>query len=259
GDVLEHFYKDEGNKLLDIALDLSDYVMINIPLGDNWEQGDLYGNIYEEHKSEWCVSDFDKYPIIRKRLFRDYLGREFATLLLSRNNIISNQLLKLTEFDNELNLIQQELNEMSNYFDYLKGKRTESEQELTITLKKGEEMILNAPSNEKVLIKVRTGNNTNKNSNGSEVWVYHIASNEIPAIHLKKVIRDEKWIIRADQSSPTGQCLIASEFGAELQFEIVGDTLVLKCLSHPWSGKIEIVKNEVVVLTVDLFSTNQKI
>ncbi|MDQ0917615.1 hypothetical protein [Paenibacillus sp. V4I5] len=258
GDVLEHFYKDEGNKLLNMALEMSDYVMINIPLGENWEQGDLYGNKYEEHKSEWYVEDFEKYPIIRKRLFRDYIGREFATILLSKNSIISNQLLKQTQIDNEMHMIQQEMNEITEYYNLLKKKKTESEHTLETILTEGENKILNAAANEKVLIKVRIGNNINKNSNGNEVWIYHITSDEIPAIDLNKIKRDDKWITRMDQSAPTGTCLIASEIGAELQFEIVGETLKLKCLSHPWSGNIEIVKNDEVVLKVDLYSANQK-
>jgi hypothetical protein len=118
--------------------------------------------------------------------------------------------------------------------------------------------ILSAAEIEKVLIKVRVGKVVNKNSNGSEVWIYHISSNQIPAVDFKKIKKDEKWLTRKDQNAPTGTCLIASEHGAELEFLMVGETLKLKCLSHSWSGNIEIVKNNAVILTIDLYSNNQK-
>jgi hypothetical protein len=140
----------------------------------------------------------------------------------------------------------------------LEKKKREAEYELEHVLTEGEYKILNAADDEKILIKVRVGTIINKNSNGNEVWIYDISSDEIPALDLKKTKKDGKWLTRKDQNAPTGTCLIASESGAELEFLMIGEILKLKCLSHPWSGNIEIEKNNVIVLTVDLYSNIQK-
>ncbi len=34
---------------------------MGIPIGGNWEQEEIYGNPYEEHKSVWELSDFDPF------------------------------------------------------------------------------------------------------------------------------------------------------------------------------------------------------
>ncbi|OPA76081.1 hypothetical protein BVG16_17850 [Paenibacillus selenitireducens] len=118
---------------------------------------------------------------------------------------------------------------------------------------------MNVMVNEREIIKVRVGEDQNKGSNGSEVWIYHISSDEITGIDLHKIKKDKKWLSRAEKISPMGTCLIASEGGAELEFEIIGEELRLKCLSHPWSGNIEIIKNGTAFLTVDLYSNKQKV
>ncbi|UJF34265.1 class I SAM-dependent methyltransferase [Paenibacillus hexagrammi] len=259
GDVLEHFYKDEGHKLLAFALDSSDYVMINIPIGDSWEQGDVYGNQYEEHKSEWYVSDFDTYPTVRIRLFKDYICRDFATILMSRNNIIFNEFLQQLQIEGEVNQIKNELDYTQEYLNQLYIKKHESVQNLEIVINEGEMKISNAIKDEKSLITIKLSNDNNIKSNGNEVWIYHVSSDIVSAVDLNKIKKDSNWMTRADQNAPTGNCLIASQIGAEVQFEIIGKNLKLKCLSHPWSGKIEIFNGDAFLLKVDLYSANQKI
>src|SRR5690242_3724789 len=104
--------------------------------------------------------------------------------------------------------------------------------------------------NEKNSLKIRVGKTDNSKTNGNEVWIYHISSDEISTVDLKKIKKDKNWLTRIDQSAPTGTCLIASENGAELEFEVTGKILNLKCLSHPWSGNIEVLKNNECLLAI---------
>jgi|UPI0004B9BC24 hypothetical protein len=82
GDVLEHFTKRRGDELLRSCLEISRYVLLNIPIGQDWPQGSEYGNEYETHRSDWNEADFQKYPVVEKKMFKDYIGRDFATMLL---------------------------------------------------------------------------------------------------------------------------------------------------------------------------------
>ncbi len=86
GDVLEHFDKAEGKRLLGLALAEAGYVLVNLPLGEHWEQGEVYGNPYEAHLSHWDEEDFAAWPLVRKELFDDYVGRPFGVLVLSRDD-----------------------------------------------------------------------------------------------------------------------------------------------------------------------------
>lgn len=87
GDVIEHFDKEAAEKLLDIALKKSEYVLVNIPIGKNWAQGAINGNIYEVHKSIWYISDFSKYKYKKIKTFRDLMKKKFAVVLLSNHKI----------------------------------------------------------------------------------------------------------------------------------------------------------------------------
>jgi hypothetical protein len=84
GDVLEHFEKQDARKLLDWSTGLSDYVLVNIPLGEHWEQGEKYENPYEQHLSTWNAVEFEEYYLRRQAAFRDYIDRPHGSFLLSR-------------------------------------------------------------------------------------------------------------------------------------------------------------------------------
>jgi len=56
GDVIEHFTKDEGKRIL------NEIVYENAIIVTPYEvckQGVVYGNSYEEHKSSWSLTDFE--------------------------------------------------------------------------------------------------------------------------------------------------------------------------------------------------------
>lgn len=87
GDVVEHFEKADAVELISLALDKSDYVLINIPLGNNWQQGSVNGNDYERHLSQWVSGDFNIYKNRKIKIFEDVEMRKFAVILLSLNKI----------------------------------------------------------------------------------------------------------------------------------------------------------------------------
>lgn len=87
GDVIEHFEKDKALELIDICLKRSEYLLINIPIGNNWHQDSVNNNEYERHRSVWKVSEFKKYPNFLIKNFKDIELRNFSVILLSRNKI----------------------------------------------------------------------------------------------------------------------------------------------------------------------------
>ncbi len=86
GDVLEHFERHTGEALLNWSLDHAEYVLVNIPLGSEWPQSELYENPYEEHLSTWIEMDFGAFGLCRKALFVDYIDRPFGSFVLSRSD-----------------------------------------------------------------------------------------------------------------------------------------------------------------------------
>ena len=82
GDVLEHFERSKANELLDLCLERADYIILNIPLGKNWQQGILYNNPYECHLSFWTKRDIKRRNCIYYKIFKDYAGRSFGSFIL---------------------------------------------------------------------------------------------------------------------------------------------------------------------------------
>ncbi len=87
GDVIEHFEKSEGRELIELSLDKGKNVLINIPIGSNWEQGNINDNDFERHRSVWDISDFEKYEFNIAEEFEDIELRKFLVVLLSRKPI----------------------------------------------------------------------------------------------------------------------------------------------------------------------------
>ncbi len=85
-DVLEHFEKEDAVRILNWALDHSDYVLVNIPLGSSREQEFVYENSYEKLLSVWEPEDFQNYHLCRSALSMDYNHRPFGSFVLSYND-----------------------------------------------------------------------------------------------------------------------------------------------------------------------------
>lgn len=83
GDVLEHFTKERALVLLQTCIQKSRFVLLNIPIGNDWPQGAAYGNEFETHLSTWTTEELDQFPVADKRHFKDYINRDFSTYLFS--------------------------------------------------------------------------------------------------------------------------------------------------------------------------------
>ncbi|MBI2641675.1 class I SAM-dependent methyltransferase, partial [Candidatus Roizmanbacteria bacterium] len=66
-DIIEHFTKEEGLKLLDELFKHVEDIVITTPLGFLLHKGYL-NNPHEEHKSGWLLEDFEKYNVIDKAI-----------------------------------------------------------------------------------------------------------------------------------------------------------------------------------------------
>jgi SAM-dependent methyltransferase len=60
-DVIEHFEKSDGLRLIDLMLRHAPILIITSPAG-HAPQGAKYGNVFETHLSSWTRSDFDQWP-----------------------------------------------------------------------------------------------------------------------------------------------------------------------------------------------------
>lgn len=87
GDVIEHMAKSDGEQAIELALDKAEYVLINIPIGRNWQQESAGNNPFEAHQSVWYNNDFTKYRYCRIKSFNDLTLRNFSVVLLSKHRI----------------------------------------------------------------------------------------------------------------------------------------------------------------------------
>lgn len=86
GDVLEHFTKEKALELLRYSVEHSDYVLVNIPIGEEFEQGEVYGNKYEAHLSTWERDEFEEFGLVRSCVFLDFQGRPYGAFVLSKHD-----------------------------------------------------------------------------------------------------------------------------------------------------------------------------
>lgn len=65
-DIIEHFEKDEGMKLIEKALDISKYVIVSTPtvFVNEEDYYETVGNKRMRHLSLWSPKDFSKYHVI---------------------------------------------------------------------------------------------------------------------------------------------------------------------------------------------------
>lgn len=84
GDILEHFEKSDGYKLLDELLKHSNALIISTPNGFK-EQKPPNRNKFEEHKSGWTAEDFKKYSIIKYKIIPRIRKNEELLVILIKN------------------------------------------------------------------------------------------------------------------------------------------------------------------------------
>ncbi|MFZ1987127.1 MAG: class I SAM-dependent methyltransferase [Desulfatitalea sp.] len=99
GDVLEHFEKEKGWRLLDKCFAHSDKaVILFVPLGKGWVQPAIYGNPYETHRSCWEPDEF--LPMSSQHELFPYKPGPYGAFLIPKSNYVEHrcQMLKHTPF-----------------------------------------------------------------------------------------------------------------------------------------------------------------
>ncbi|HEX5905003.1 MAG TPA: methyltransferase domain-containing protein [Candidatus Nitrosocosmicus sp.] len=84
-DVLEHFEKDDGIKLLKTLLANNECILISTPKKPT-PQKDAFGNVYETHRSAWSLTELSSLGNIA--FVRDDIS--WISIISSNSNVISN-------------------------------------------------------------------------------------------------------------------------------------------------------------------------
>ena len=74
GDMIEHLPKERGVFVLKELASRSKQLIVKVPLGMDWEQGEVFGNPYEVHRAVWTERDFEGWEL-RVEKFR---GKEIG-------------------------------------------------------------------------------------------------------------------------------------------------------------------------------------
>ena len=88
-DVLEHFTKKEGTRLIKDCLNISNNILVSTPI-DIGEQEDSFDNPYEEHKYQWTKEDLDN---LFKKQNKKYISNHYSLIGFFGNKVdnINNQ------------------------------------------------------------------------------------------------------------------------------------------------------------------------
>lgn len=121
GDIIEHFVKAEGQELIELALDKSRYVMINIPIGKAWKQEGTVINPFEAHQSVWYNNDFTKYKHNKIKTFYDLEKREYSVVLISKSKIVYDN--RFGKFFGAKNILKHRLGMKKLIERYERGKK----------------------------------------------------------------------------------------------------------------------------------------
>lgn len=247
GDVLEHFTKDQARRLLEHCLNSSDYVLINIPLGEDHEQGAAYGNEYERHLSSWDVADFRGPTLVRHVELQDYIGRPYGSFVLSRTDpknlraglfapvSIYNDLPQPGAERDELDRLLDRAGDQAFELAFIKNTRP---YKAARTLRRsGVGRALARASDRSVTL--RALGEANPASGGREVWLLHAAGTpQDHPVPWDFIAHDDAWTTRHDPARAFGRCLVATGPG-EAVIKL-GHDPELRLLRHPWSGKVEV-------------------
>lgn len=246
GDVLEHFTKEKGRELLTLALSRSAYVLVNIPIGEDHPQGDMYGNVYERHLSSWDPADFAEFHLVRHVLLRDYIGRPYASFILSKDDpknlraglfapvSVYNDDPALAATKDDLDRLLDRAADQAFELAFIKRSR------LYRLAKRWRRTALGrvlARSRDGVV--VRALGEKAPASAGLEAWLLHASG--LPggaSVPWDFVLSDGGWSRRHEPQRAHGQCMSSS--GGGVVVVRLGPDPELRFLRHPWSGKVEV-------------------
>jgi hypothetical protein len=94
GDVLEHFEKPKAWEFLDRCITHTDkHLILNLPLGPEWEQPAIYENPFEQHRSVWSWPELE--PFTWKYKFFDIFPGRYSCLLIRKDDYIDYKISRL--------------------------------------------------------------------------------------------------------------------------------------------------------------------
>lgn len=243
GDVLEHFDKLEGRNFLELCIKNSGYCMLNVPIGNNWEQDTLYGNSYEQHKSIWLEEDFDEFQPCIINYYLDYLGRKYNSYIFSSKDKSDNIFYQkkyinyqINHYNKVLSSISQSYCAFSNNINSMFNIQNEIIDQVLDGI------------NDVYTLSIKMLDTNNKYSKGNELWLYDIFTDKMKIFNFEHYRKNDNCIVRESGISENGHELIMLKPGATLDLRIYGNAPKLKVLNHPWSGMVEInVKGKTII------------
>jgi len=249
GDVIEHFTKDEGRRLLDLALERSRYVIVNVPLGEQWEQEDKYGNEYERHLASWDLDDFAVPPLVRRAVFRDFAGRPHATVCLSRTDpkSLRTSLFSragewagpaiLTADIGDLDRVLDRVEEMAFELDVIKHYATYRWTNRLRNTGAWNALRWLRDRNAHV-VGVQALGERHPAADGAQVWLLRaVGESGARSIPWDFVERAGTWWEEKQPHFPYGRCLVGERGRLRVP---VGEDPELRFLRHPWGGKVRV-------------------
>jgi len=89
GDVIEHFQREKGENLIrKMIAHSSKWVLVSVPMGQDWPQEASGGNPFQAHQSVWLQRDLSKMGFSLKE-FRDENLRPYCVGLFTQNGVKS--------------------------------------------------------------------------------------------------------------------------------------------------------------------------
>jgi len=263
GDVLEHFTKDKAHELLNISLDRSDYVLVNIPIGEEYPQDEAYGNSFERHLSSWVREDFTAFGLVRSVLLKDFLGRPYGSFILSRKDpkdlrsgLFSREAVytddpALVSMGDDLERVLARVSEQNFELGFIKNSASYrlSRKLRSLPLLKSAAGLVRGTANN---LEIRAVGRKSGSSQGNELWLMGI-SNEAgeTAVPWDFIKATGKFEQRDLAGCPYGKCLVCDGAG-EVSIRTGANPLV-RFMTHPWSGMVQVTFNGRTEL-IDLYS-----
>jgi SAM-dependent methyltransferase len=250
GDVLEHFTQERARMALRRAMEIGRYILLVLPLGSEWPQDEQYGNVYERHLSEWSADQIcSEWPVLRRRLFRDYLGRPFGVFVIGARE--PDRMIFDLRSESAPGIAAVAEFERDQTLAFAAQERTVAEvraawQHWQCQLE------VAVPAKNKGQIGLK---NIGKSAcaSGSEVWLLNIRSSLLPFFDFERIPGLAPRNLASHKRAAFGKALLLSEIGDAVTFPVFGDTVHMEFLQHPWSGIVELSENGQVIRTIDLF------
>jgi hypothetical protein len=248
GDVLEHFEKQTAILLMHKLLNKCKYIILNIPLGENWVQEELYGNPYEKHLSFWEPDELKQlFPIIREYYFCDYIERSFGTFLISSSEIYTHIYNFESNLHSELILLENTKRHLNISKQYLETKTPSTCTDIY-------DSILNyIDSNNNYMLKILNPGKA-KRSLGEEMWILNISTESVPFVNFESVKKYGNWIIKQNNDNFKLTHIISTSSSDFIELKMIGERLCVEFYSHQWSSQAEVYVNNRKLAKINLYS-----